>query len=206
MWDAVYLRSDNSMFTDGIPLFKSSKISLWPVYFIILNLPPSIQSKSKNIILSGLWVGPAKLPIQHLFKPLTEQIDHLINSGLSINLPNGSVTIKAKIVLSIFDLPAKALVLSCKQFNGKFGCTVCLHPGSYVSRRRVYPPTSYELRTHKSILSLAQKASRCGKAVKGIKGIFPDSILRFSRQHSCQLHACSFRRSYGSTNEPVVRF
>ena len=41
-------------------------------------------------------------------------------------------------------------------------------------------PTSYELRTHKSILSLAQKASRCGKAVKGIKRVPPDSILRFS--------------------------
>ena len=30
----------------------------------------------------------------------------------------------------VFDMPAKAAVLDQKQFNGEFGCTTCLHPGT----------------------------------------------------------------------------
>ena len=29
----------------------------------------------------------------------------------------------------MFDLPAKAAVLCCKQYNGEYGCHVCLNPG-----------------------------------------------------------------------------
>ena len=49
-----------SLSTDGLPLFQSLKISLWPVFLVILNLPCEIKMNAKNIILSGLWVGPCK--------------------------------------------------------------------------------------------------------------------------------------------------
>ena len=98
------------LFIDGMPVFKR-------VYCSIHNLPPAICSKSKNIILSGLWVGPAKPPMQYLLR----NYNH-----------------KSK-VRGIFDLPAKAIVLSTKQYNGKFGCSLCLHPGKSLSNRRVYP-------------------------------------------------------------------
>ena len=32
-----------SLSTDGVPVFKSSQDSLWPVYLIINNLPPIIR-------------------------------------------------------------------------------------------------------------------------------------------------------------------
>lgn len=157
-------------------MFKSSKVSLWPVYCSILNLPPAIRSKSKNIILSGLWVGPIKPPMQYLLGPLTDQIHLLSTVGLTIKLPTETITVKAKLVLGIFDLPAKAIALCTKQYNGKFGCTVCLHPGKLLSKRRVYPPVPprrCKLRTHQSVVSLAAEASRRDRAIKGVKGISP---------------------------------
>ena len=61
-----------SITTDGVPLFKSSTVSLWPVYLQILNLPPSIRMYSENTLLCGLYVGPAKPSMKVLLQPLTE--------------------------------------------------------------------------------------------------------------------------------------
>jgi len=68
-----------SMCTDGVPIFKSQ---MWPVYYSILNLPASLRAKSKNIILSGLWIGPSK----PLLQPLMNEIDHLTIDGMIIEL------------------------------------------------------------------------------------------------------------------------
>jgi len=121
-----------SLFTDGIAIFKSARTTLWPVYLTILNLHPSVRTLAKNIITAGLWIGPTKPPVDHLF---TEMLDQLSTDGVTINLPNNhSIIIKAKLVLGIFDLPAKAAVLSMKLFNAQFSCTTCYHPGIYMSR------------------------------------------------------------------------
>ena len=46
---------------------------------------------------------------------------------------------QAKLLLVIADLPAKASILNCNQFNGRFGCSTCEHEGKQVdsNRRRV---------------------------------------------------------------------
>ena len=55
-----------SIFTDGVPLFKSSSMTFWPVYGVILNLPPSIRNNPANIMLLALWCGPMKPSMQLL--------------------------------------------------------------------------------------------------------------------------------------------
>ena len=128
--------------------------------------------KSKNILLGGLWVGPTKPPMKQLFDPLVETMIQLTTNGIRMKLPPGEIIIQAKLVLAVVDLPAKATLLCCKQYNGKFGCTVCLHPGQVLSNKaRVYPPGSYELRTHESVTLSAIAASCSGTAVNGIKGV-----------------------------------
>ena len=52
-----------SLNTAGVPLYKSSTWSLWPVFLTILNLPASIRMKAENVLLAGLWYGPCKPPI-----------------------------------------------------------------------------------------------------------------------------------------------
>ena len=118
-----------SLSTDGVPLYKSSTVSFWPVYLMVLNLPPHIRVHASNIILCGVWVGPAKPVMSLLLSPVAEFLEKLSTAGMEINTSDGIVTICAKLVLGIFDLPAKALILCAKQYNGEFGCSVYLHPG-----------------------------------------------------------------------------
>ena len=41
--------------TDDVPVFKSSKFSIWPLYFIINELPFGKRTKRENMLFAGLW-------------------------------------------------------------------------------------------------------------------------------------------------------
>jgi len=125
-------------------------------------------------MIAGLWVGPSDAPMDYVFKPLTKMLDSLSTNGITITSPAGrNLVFKAKLVMGVFDLPAKADVLSCIRFNGEFGCTVCLHPGVQLSHRRVYPPRLCSERNHETVTRHARKAVHLCKPVKGIKAISP---------------------------------
>ena len=164
---------------------------MWPVYVTILNLPPSIQMKAENIMLAGVWVGPHKPSMKLLLEPIIDDLKYLYTDGLTVMLPNGHADFKAKLAMAVFDLPAKASVLNCKQFNGKFGCCVCYHPGLWLSTwariyhpglwlstwARIYPPLVYQERTHAEVLSAAKEAEAKHCTVKGILGVSHLSTL-----------------------------
>ncbi len=43
--------------TDGVSVFKSSRVSIWPVFPQIANLPFKILFLPSNIVTCGIWVG-----------------------------------------------------------------------------------------------------------------------------------------------------
>ena len=114
-----------SLCIDGVEIFESSPVGVWPVYLVILNFPARIRMKAENIIFCGLWVGPGKPPMPRLLEPIMKTLRSLKTSGLQIRTLAGLSTIQARLVMGIFDLPAKASALCVKQFNGTYGCTVC---------------------------------------------------------------------------------
>ena len=91
IWDGAFLQKsiqNNDFFsysenlaltlsTDGVPLFRSSSVSLWPVYLATLNLPPEARMNSKNIILGGLWIGTTKPPMKLLLDPVLDNLKKL---------------------------------------------------------------------------------------------------------------------------------
>lgn len=46
--------------TDGVPIFKSSKFAIWPVYLMINELPFKVRKQSENMLFCGLWFGESK--------------------------------------------------------------------------------------------------------------------------------------------------
>uniref|UniRef100_A0A1X7UXS7 Uncharacterized protein n=1 Tax=Amphimedon queenslandica TaxID=400682 RepID=A0A1X7UXS7_AMPQE len=70
--------------------------------------------------------------------------------------------ISAKLLLSVFDLPAKAAVVNLKQFNGQYGCLCYANPAENVTPGLfVYLPSSQQHATDAEI---------GGESVYGVKG------------------------------------
>lgn len=57
-----------------------------------------------------------------------------IHAGLEIDIPNVEKRVlRAQLLCAIVDLPAKAALMNCVQYNGQYGCSTCIHPGCSVS-------------------------------------------------------------------------
>ena len=53
---------------------------------------------------------------------------------MEVDIPNeGKCTVRGQLLCAIMDLPAKAAMSNCTQYNGYYGCSGCKHPGVVVS-------------------------------------------------------------------------
>ena len=75
-----------------MPVFKSLKSTLWPVYLEIANLPPSLRFWHEHVVTAALWFGQSKPNMETLLRPIMEKIDYFNTVFSSDN----SVTIRYK--------------------------------------------------------------------------------------------------------------
>lgn len=111
-----------SLNTDGVPLYKSSTWSLWPVFLTILNLPASIRMKAENVLLIGLWYGPSKPPMKLLLEPVLESLRELSISGVVVRTPAGVKTFRSMLVMGVIFLQR----LLCCMLNSSMGSMAVL--------------------------------------------------------------------------------
>ena len=126
------------MNTDGAILFKSSNVSIWPLFLIINELPFKERKREENMILAGLWIGSQKPPMTLFLKPLTDSLKDLY-SGVEVNSADvGVINVKGMLLACTCDLPARAAVTNFNQFNGFYSCAKCLQEGesAYKSTRK----------------------------------------------------------------------
>ncbi|KAJ8316716.1 hypothetical protein KUTeg_005735 [Tegillarca granosa] len=189
-FDAGFLNEVNNVSllgnTDGVAIFKSSAFSVWPIYMVVNELPPSIRFRRENRILCGLWFGREKPNFPTFFKPFTELLWELYTDGFTITDENGTEKrCRALLLQMTCDSPAKCLFQDFTQFNGYYGCPYCLNPGVYnkIGHCQTYPyniesPSGCsELRTHMDTIEhahITRKNLADGKkkyAEKGVKGM-----------------------------------
>ena len=177
-----FLSSPNNIslmwYTDGVPLFKSSSMSLWPLYFSINELPYRKRMLKENMLIAGLWFGETKPCMSTYLKPFHDTFETLAE-GFDACLSNGSnINVRCIVLCGTCDMPAKSQVLNMIQFNGKFGCCRCLQPGetaqSGKGHTHVYPydacNPSGPARTWDNFCSDAEKAYVDGTRVNGVNG------------------------------------
>ena len=110
--------------SDGAPLIKSRKFSIWPLMSFLVELPPQPRYKFENILLTGLWYGQSKPNVPLFLQHFTSELSYLTHGCEFEDVTGNSIPV-------VPDLPAKSLLFNIKQFNGQFGCSTCTHPGRF---------------------------------------------------------------------------
>lgn len=146
---------------DGVPIFKSSCASLWPILATVSELTPS--ARKAKMLMCGIWFGKGK-PLWDTFsKPFRDELTLLSTTGVVWTCDGDLRLTKVATHGIVCDAPARCMVQGTHQFNGAFGCTWCLQQGTVVPKGngmvRVYPfETNAEERTHDGVIESARKA------------------------------------------------
>lgn len=157
--------------TDGVSLFKSSKMGIWPLYLVINELPYKERFKKENVVFAGLWFGYDK-PLPNMFLRIFVDDFLKLYEGIKCKIANMThVIIRGIVLCGTCDLPAKALMLNFKNYNGDFGCTICKIRTKRVDKTQTYPfKRSLELRALEETKCFAAEAEAKNKARFGVKG------------------------------------
>lgn len=116
--------------TDGAPLVRTSKSSLWPCLASVVELPPQVREQQTNILVLCLWSSSNKPNVDLFMKDSIQQLlDLSIPSIIIVNDIQFSITVKTQLFVS--DLPAKALFWKTISYNGYSACTNCLTEGNH---------------------------------------------------------------------------
>lgn len=127
--DSAFNRITLILHTDGAPLVKLSKQSLWPCFGSIVELPPPVREYQQNIIVLALWSSTIKPDPNIFLYESIEELKHLLDNGTSIFIDGLEFEINVKTQYFISDLPAKSLFCQTIHFNGYSACTECLSTG-----------------------------------------------------------------------------
>lgn len=106
---------------DGLPLFRSSGISLWPIL--------GRTSLQHSVFIIGIYEGIAKPQCSNAYiKLLVEEICQLRERGISIR----GQTYRFLLDKILMDAPAKSYMLGVKGHTGYASCTKCRVQGKRV--------------------------------------------------------------------------
>lgn len=188
------IRGDYSItlliFTDGVSISGSSKTRLWPIFGVILELPPVLRQRFT--IMSGVWCDKVDPPINVFMNPIVESLIEIHRKGGVIwTHPETYVEFKSSVIAPVFcaDAPARAKLQNILSHGGNNGCNTCEQSmqripltraeirakaaGQKVVTRRayVYQDEPATLRTSKRMILQARQAYETGKKhVEGVKG------------------------------------
>lgn len=163
--------------SDGASVSKSSKMSIWPIHFVINELPFKIRRA--HLVLAGLWFGPSKPVMSSFLRPFVDECRSLQQKGFSWCCKTTQIMKTTRVfnLVCSCDTIARSVLQNIKQFNGKFGCAWCLNPGQVVPKGngfvRIYDAHEYPKRNQDNYIRDAEYAVRHNEIRNGVKGASP---------------------------------
>lgn len=140
--DLIHSFAVNELLTDvgidGLPIFKSSSVGLWPILGRIVNIPKC------GLFMIGCYIGPKKpYNIDSFMHDFSYEISDLKDNGIIIKDEKVDVKIRALIC----DAPAKAFVCGIRGHMSLVGCTKCQQVGQRIDNVTTFSITAGEKRT-----------------------------------------------------------
>lgn len=132
---------------DGVLLFKSSRVNLWPILVKI----PSITSV-KNIFMVSLFCGIGKPDLTKFITPFVDEVARLQKDGFVYK----SLKFVISKILFICDIPAKSFVQCTKGHSGYDSCQYCRQHGKIVMNRMTFPLVKCEDRTNEAYANMQE--------------------------------------------------
>ena len=136
-----------SINVDGLPLFKSSGKSLWPVLCAIVNLKPV------TVFPVVLTFGDCKPSNLEFLNEIITDLGSVLQHGLQ----HGNKCLKVCLRCVVCDAPARALVKGTKLCSGYYGCGKCTQKGMWLGRVVYEKVRGIELRTDVSFRAQTQE-------------------------------------------------
>ena len=121
------------VYSDGTPIKKSTNKQFWPVFVGLCELPRSLRESIHNKILSGIWFGKNKPTSDILFETLITELNSFNDLGIEIIRQKDHFNIAINFYGFLADSPGRSMILNMTQFNGYYGCPLCLSPGIFFS-------------------------------------------------------------------------
>ena len=138
---------------DGLPLFKSSVVQLWPILGRVVGL--------KHPFIIGAFCGSSKpKDVEEFFSDFVSEALSLSDDGFVIQ----GVRFRVKIQCFICDAPARAFIKQTKCHTGYHSCDRCVQKGEYVQSRVVLPKVDAEKRTDEKFAKLEYSDHQINKS------------------------------------------
>ncbi|RXN33139.1 transposase domain-containing protein [Labeo rohita] len=112
-----------SLNVDGLPLFKSTGKSFWPVLC-------TVHLKPASTFPLAIALTEAKPKSLDFIKVIADELNMILMNGFSW----GETTVTVRLRCITCDAPAKAMLKCIKQFSGYYGCDKCPQKGNWEGR------------------------------------------------------------------------
>ncbi len=138
---------------DGLPLFRSTTLSLWPILARIKEIPNS------NVFMIGLYSGVTKpSQLQEYLNEFIQDFKAVIHEGIQ---HNGGHRVTAPDAF-ICDAPARVFLKCVKGHTGYYACERCTQKGLYLNRRLCFPELTSEQRTDEKCRDMGYEGHQVG--------------------------------------------
>jgi len=113
---------------DGAQSFKMSKFGFWPFMGIINEA--KYKLRRSFVVLISLWYGNKKPPANGFLDHGLNELNKIQNTGFTVK----NEKFKLRVLIVTSDTVARPIMRCSRQYNGKYGCDFCLHPGKLVQK------------------------------------------------------------------------
>lgn len=134
---------------DGLPLYKSSSVSLWPILCKIINIP------NIDVFLVGCFLGNKKpSDVDNYLHDFIYEIKDFMENGIILHGRKMQLQVRA----FICDAPARAFLCNIVGHNSFIGCIKCYQVGTRVNNVNTFSSFSAVLRTDEDFYNRQQPA------------------------------------------------